>query len=164
MGNEAAGAFHTRGFPMWTGVHTAAVSYTTYAARVNPSSESLGTFPRWWRRRRRRWRWWRRRQETDPLRRRGNGEQEGETELSLYISTDMPTETSPHFSIQSLVLFFLSTLYLHGTCPTRRLAPPPPSPTPAITVPRDMDLIVRQVMHRVTRVANDSVGYVFFLR
>lgn len=40
MGNEAAGAFHTRGFPMWTGVHTAAVSYTTYAARANPSARS----------------------------------------------------------------------------------------------------------------------------
>lgn len=162
MENEAAGAFHTRGFPMWTGVHTAAVSYTdAYAARANPSAR----FPD-------------EDEEDDDDDGGGGGgggdrkrilsggvetesrewERERKRKSSLYISTGMPTETSPYFSIQSSVLFFLSTTRYPSDASSRTTA--------VITHPRDhcspsMDLIVRQVIPRVTRVANDSVGYVF---
>lgn len=160
MGNEAAGAFHTRGLPMWTGVHAVAVSYTAYGLLERiPRSAAPPT----------------------DLRRRGGGgggsgdrkrilsswkrcERERERESSLYISTGMPAETSPYFSIQSSVLFFLSTTPLLRSDARHRLAPSSPSSNP-----RERSLFPEYGFDSATgnapcdeRVANDSVGYAFF--
>lgn len=116
MGNKAR-AFHTRGLPMWTGVHAAAVSYTAYAAaripRLAPPTMAAatgnGSSP------------WKRRDEK-------GRKKERERRRALYISTSMRAETSPYFSIQSSALLPLHTV--------SEASYPAPPPTPAVSVPR----------------------------